>query len=406
MKRASRENTANTANTADTANTANTERANTADMKDPAGTADTGRMENTERALKRFRTAGERRAGRRARRLCLLAAACVLCLAGCSGKQEYAETGADIADSFPLKAEPAGENPQLVQSDGPYAVVHTTAGDITILLYEEQAPKAVENFIRLAEEGYYDGSRIFYVKKDELAQMGKPKAAEKETAENGEEIVYGEEKSVWGEPFEDEFDDGLHNFPGAVGMAGDGMDNNLSQFYFTVSEEKPEDERVAAASMYVNELIREAQETLNGLASPSDAQVQEIEDKLNADIQAVNETWIPEPFMARYQPAVEQYKKYGGMWGLDYKQTVFGQIVEGMNVAEAITEVKVNASDRSPQKELIIESVEILDSLKAPGEESGEKPKEEGKTAKEKAKSGNPAQESGTDKKSGEEGEE
>lgn len=293
----------------------------------------------------------------------LLGAAAGLCLAGCGGGQEYASLKEDISARFPLKAEPAGENPQFAESQGPYAVLHTTAGDITILLYEEQAPKAVENFTALAESGYYDGTEIFYVKRNELAQMGKPAAAEGETAADGTEADYGEEKSIWGGPFEDEFHDGLHNFPGAVGMAGNGTDNNLSQFYFVVSEEKPEDERVVSASMYINELMRQTQEGLNRRGTVSDAKLQEIEDGLNERIQSINTQGIPEDYMARYRPAVERYMESGGKWGLDYKQTVFGQIVEGLNVAQAITQVKINAQDRSPKEKLVIQSVEILDEL-------------------------------------------
>ena len=86
-------------------------------------------------------------------------------LTGCQKSGSYAEVSADIADTFPIEAKAAGENPQLIGSDGPYAVLHTTAGDITVLLYEKEAPKAVENFVQLAKQGYYDGSRFFYVKK-------------------------------------------------------------------------------------------------------------------------------------------------------------------------------------------------------------------------------------------------
>lgn len=288
----------------------------------------------------------------------------IVCLGGCRAKGEYVEASADLADTFPIEAQTTEGNPQLVSSDGRYALVHTTAGDITILLYEKEAPKAVENFICLAEEGYYNGSRFFYVKKDELAQTGKPVPKEGETAPDGEPLAFGEERSSFGEEFPDEFHDGLHNFPGAVGMAGNGTDKNLSQFYFVVSEEKPEDERVVSASMYINELMRQTTEEMNRKSkeSPlSDEEVQAFEDELNGKIQAINTEGIPEEYLERYQPAVDQYMKTGGKWGLDYKQTIFGQIVKGLNVAKAITEVKVNASDRSPKQEIQIESIEILE---------------------------------------------
>lgn len=293
--------------------------------------------------------------------------ALLLVFGGCSRQNgaEYARTE-NIADSFPVLAEPETENPQMVQSEGPYAILHTTAGDITILLYPEQAPKAVENFIRLAEEGYYDGSCFFYIKKDELAQAGKPKAKEGSKTPEGEPQIYGEERSIWKEPFEDEFDDGLHNFAGAIGMAGDGRDHNLSQFYLTVSEKKPEDERVVSASMYINELVRKTEQEMEekGSRAPlKQEEVQAFEDDLNSRIQKINTEGIPEKYMQRYRPAVERYQEVGGSWGLDYKQTVFGQIVKGLNVARAITRVKVDPSSREPKQELVIKKITIRETL-------------------------------------------
>lgn len=51
---------------------------------------------------------------------------------GCADKKNYVTRNTDIADAFPIEAKEAKENPQQAQSDGPYAVLHTTAGDITI----------------------------------------------------------------------------------------------------------------------------------------------------------------------------------------------------------------------------------------------------------------------------------
>lgn len=291
------------------------------------------------------------------RRLVNLAAgaAIVLALSGCAaGNKDYVEIEADIAESFPLTMEPMGWNPQLVESNGPYALIHTTAGDIKIVLYPEQAPKAVENFISLAESGYYDDMNIFYVKKNQLFQTGRPDA-------NEEGLI--EEVSSFGEPFEDEFDDRLHNFTGAVAMAGDGLDQNQSQFYVVVSEAKTENPEEISANFYMNELIRKSSEELNEKnqeSMMSEEEVQQFEDELNAKIQAIAEEGIPEEAMARYQPAIDQYMETGGLWSLDYKQTVFGQIVEGLNVAKGVTQVRVNPSDRSPKRDIVIKNIEII----------------------------------------------
>lgn len=121
-----------------------------------------------------------------------------------------------------------------------------------------------------------------------------------------------------------------------------------------------------SASMYVNELMRQAEEELEEKTAETDLTEEEIEAfeaEWNARIQSINTEGIPEEYMERYRPAVERYRELGGKWGMDYKQTVFGQIVDGMNVAQAITQVKVNAADRSPKKEICIESIDILETL-------------------------------------------
>ena len=67
----------------------------------------------------------------------------------------------------------------------------TSMGDIRIRMFPEQAPKAVENFITHAENGYYDGLKIHRVIRDFMIQGGDPLG----TGIGGE--------SIWGEPFED-----------------------------------------------------------------------------------------------------------------------------------------------------------------------------------------------------------
>jgi len=307
----------------------------------------------------------------------------MILLAGCGNKQaEYAEVvNTDIADSFPLAAEPVAENPQLAESDGPYAILHTTAGDITIVLYPEQAPKAVENFIGLAKSGYYDGTLFHYVKRDEFVQTGKPGGRQTEAAATevsateaatvaiatdaeAAETIQPEETSIWDYPFEDEFDEGLHNFYGAVGMAGDGYNKNLSQFYLLVSTDKETNEAVIPANLYMNELVRLRTDELNELGRDhvlSETEIKEFETNLNAEIQAIQTDGIPAEYAAKYEPVIERYNTFGGIWNLDYQYTVFGQIVEGLNVAEAISQVKVDASNRKPKKDVVIESIEIVE---------------------------------------------
>lgn len=94
------------------------------------------------------------------------------------------------------------------------AVIKTDKGDIKVRLFPEKAPKAVENFVTHAENGYYDGLIFHRVIKDFMIQGGDPKG----TGTGGE--------SIWGKPFADEFSSELHNFRGALSMANAGPNSD------------------------------------------------------------------------------------------------------------------------------------------------------------------------------------
>ncbi len=78
------------------------------------------------------------------------------------------------------------------------AVIKTNLGEMTLALFPEQAPKAVENFVTLAKNGYYDGVIFHRVISDFMIQTGDPTG----TGMGGE--------SIWGKAFEDEFSDELY----------------------------------------------------------------------------------------------------------------------------------------------------------------------------------------------------
>lgn len=99
------------------------------------------------------------------------------------------------------------------------AVLHTDKGDITINLFENKVPKTVNNFVFLAEAGYYDGVIFHRVINDFMAQTGDPTG----TGQGGP-----------GYDFADEFHQDLkHDRPGIVSMANAGSNTNGSQFFIT-----------------------------------------------------------------------------------------------------------------------------------------------------------------------------
>eukprot|EP01132_Coremiostelium_polycephalum_P007544 gene7544-9275_t len=102
------------------------------------------------------------------------------------------------------------------------AVIHTTMGDIHIMLFPDECPKTVENFTTHSKTGYYDGIIFHRVIKGFMIQTGDPLGDG--TGGN----------SIWGKDFEDEFNRNLrHDRPFTVSMANAGPGTNGSQFFIT-----------------------------------------------------------------------------------------------------------------------------------------------------------------------------
>jgi len=103
------------------------------------------------------------------------------------------------------------------------AVMKTTEGDITLRLFDEDAPKTVSNFKQLAGQGFYDGLIFHRVIPDFMIQGGCPQG----TGTGGP-----------GYTFEDEINQ--HKIVrGALAMANAGPDTNGSQFFIVTTAEAP-----------------------------------------------------------------------------------------------------------------------------------------------------------------------
>jgi len=177
-------------------------------------------------------------------------------------------------------------------------VVHTNKGDIELVLFEELVPKTVANFVGLAKKGYYDGVIFHRVIKDFMIQGGDPTGS----GMGGE--------SIYGESFEDEFTPLLFNLYGSLSMANAGPNTNGSQFFIVTAPNVP-------AQMLSQ---------LKGAGFP--------------------------------EPIIEAYAENGGTPWLDQKHTVFGHVVKGMEVVEAIQNSPTGFMDK-PQEEILIESITV-----------------------------------------------
>lgn len=189
--------------------------------------------------------------------------------------------------------------PQLMEKELKTDIIlHTNKGDIEIALFPEAAPKAVENFRSLAQDGYYDGVIFHRVIPDFMIQGGDPTG----TGRGG--------ASKWQETFEDEFSTEHFNLYGALSMANAGPNTNGSQFFIVTAAEVSQD------------LLGQ----MESLDYP--------------------------------QEVIDAYREKGGTPWLDHRHTVFGHVVKGMENVLAIQNVETGPLDK-PLEDVVIESITV-----------------------------------------------
>lgn len=107
--------------------------------------------------------------------------------------------------------------------------LHTNTGDITLELFEDAAPKTVANFLKLAQTGFYDGTKFHRVIKSFMIQGGDPL-----TKDDAASARWG--TGGPGYSFEDEIHAQNHNQVGTIAMANSGPNTNGSQFFINVAD--------------------------------------------------------------------------------------------------------------------------------------------------------------------------
>ncbi len=169
------------------------------------------------------------------------------------------------------------DNNNLTSSNNMIATMQTNLGEIKIELFSSDAPKTVENFVKLAKSGFYNNVKFHRVIKDFMIQSGDPLTKDDSL------------KNKWGTggpgySFLDEIHSNNHNVAGTISMANAGPNTNGSQFFINTKD---------------NDF-------------------------------------------------------------LDTKHTVFGKVIEGMNVVTSIENTATEGPDR-PIDDVIIESIKIVD---------------------------------------------
>lgn len=197
--------------------------------------------------------------------------------------------------------------PQLstdVADDEAEVIMHTSMGDITLKLFPKYAPLAVENFLTHAKDGYYDGLLFHRVISDFMIQSGDPNG----DGTGGQSIWNGKDKSIdSGNRFVNEISPYLYNIRGALAMANAGADTNGSQFFINQN---------------------------------SDDQ----SSQLSSD---------------NYPQSIIDAYANGGNPSLDKNYTVFGQVIDGMDVVDKIAAVDTDDNDK-PTTDVTITSIEVV----------------------------------------------
>ena len=197
--------------------------------------------------------------------------------------------------------------------------IETTLGDIKVKLYNE-TPKHRDNFIKLAEDGVYEGTLFHRVIKDFMIQAGDP---DSKNAPKGKMLGAGDVGYTL--PAEFVYPKYFHK-KGALSAARQGDNVNPKkessgcQFYIVTGRKFSEAQMISMARGIV----------------------------------------AKEPALKFSREQIEAYTTVGGTPHLDGEYTVFGEVIEGMDIVDKIQQVKTDRSDR-PEEDVKIVKVEVLD---------------------------------------------
>lgn len=239
-------------------------------------------------------------------------------------------------------------------------LIETSLGNIKVKLYN-QTPLHRDNFIKLVKEKYYNGVLFHRIIDNFMIQAGEPNSR---TAKNGETLGVGDaDYTIPAEIIPE-----LFHKKGALAAARQGDQVNPekrssgSQFYI-VEGQTFTDEEFDQLENRINSMTKQAtffkfveEEKNNAMDNDSVFDYSKIQQA------AALKT---EEFFANTEPYKispenrEVYKTIGGTPHLDQNYTVFGEVVEGLDVVEKIAEVKTGDGDR-PVEDVIIISMKTV----------------------------------------------
>lgn len=243
---------------------------------------------------------------------------------------------------------------------GPVVDIKTTMGDIKVKLYDD-TPRHRDNFLKLVKEGFYNGVLFHRVIKDFMVQAGDPTSvyADSSTQLGSGDPSYTIEAEIL-------YPKHYHKY-GALAAARTGDNVNPerrssgSQFYI-VTGRKFDDHHLDGLAYkqtmdkrqaYFTGLCRKNEVRINELYTANDKEALEnLRQEMIKETEAnVKEEPLPENIR-------NDYRELGGTPHLDGQYTVFGEVIDGMDIVEKIQNAATGAADR-PKDDIRIISMSI-----------------------------------------------
>ena len=243
--------------------------------------------------------------------------------------------------------------------------IETNKGDIIVELYND-TPKHKANFLKLVKDGTYEGTLFHRVINNFMIQAGDPNS---KTAAKDQQL--GDGDVGYTIPAEFVYPERFHK-RGALAAARQGdqvnpkKESSGCQFYIVtgqvyndstlVNMEKRKNYNVLNAA-FSQLVMKNRDEIMNMQKKGDEKALMAMQEKLLAQ---AREQIKDEPEFKFTPEQTEAYKTIGGTPHLDGEYTVFGEVIDGMDVVDAIQQVATNASDR-PVDDVVIKKMTILE---------------------------------------------
>lgn len=251
-------------------------------------------------------------------------------------------------------------NTEAVKPQGSIVDIKTSLGDIKVLLYDD-TPIHKENFLKLVNEGYYNGVLFHRVIKDFMVQTGDP---DSKNASETQQLGSGDP----GYTLEAEilFPKHYHKY-GALAAArtGDAVNpqkrSSGSQFYIVTGNKYSENQTKAILEPkamiprqnYFKKLVEKNRSVIEEMQANNDVEGLK---KLQGEL--IVETEANVPMDAISPEIIKDYTTIGGTPHLDGDYTVFGEVISGMDVVEKIQNSATGPGDR-PKEDIRIISMSV-----------------------------------------------